>query len=88
MPAGEDVGRLRHEVDPAEHHELGLGLVGGDTGESERVPAGVGPPHDFVTLVVVAEDDQTGPEGRLGRSDPFDQLIWFRRRVPVGERCL
>ena len=55
---GEDVGRLGHEVDAAEHDELGLGLVGGDAGQPEGVAPGVGPGHHLVALVVVAEDDQ------------------------------
>ena len=64
--AGEDVGRLGHEVDAAEDDELGLGLVGGQAGEPEGVAPGVGPAHDLVALVVVAEDEQPGAEGGLG----------------------
>ena len=68
--AGEDVGRLGHEVDAAEDDELGLRLVGGDAGQAEGVAPGVGPGHHLVALVVVAEDDQPGPERGLGRADP------------------
>ncbi len=66
--AGEDVGRLGHEVDAAEHHVLGLGLVGGDAGQAERVAPGIGPRHHLVPLVVVAEDDHAGgPSAALAR---------------------
>ena len=60
--AGQDVGGLGHEVHPAEHHELGLGLVGGDTGQPEGVATGVGPVHHLVPLVVVAEDHHAGAQ--------------------------
>ena len=33
----QDVGRLGHEMDAAEDHELGLVLVGGKTRQAERV---------------------------------------------------
>ena len=65
--AGEDVGRLGHEVDAAEDDELGLRLVGGDPGQPERVAPGIRPRHHLVALVVVAEDDHPGAEVGLGR---------------------
>ena len=67
--AGQDVGRLGHEVDAAEDDELGVGLVGGLPGEAERVAPGIGPTHDLVALVVVAEDEEPGTERRLGGAD-------------------
>ncbi len=76
---GQDVGRLGHEVDPAEDDVLGLGLVGGDPGQPERVASGVGPGHDLVALVVVAEDEHPGAERLLGRPDPVGQLLGARR---------
>ncbi len=63
---GQHVGRLGHEVDPAEHHELGLARRR-EAGQPERVAPSVGPAHHLVPLVVVAEDHQARPEGRLGR---------------------
>ena len=33
--AGQDVGRLGHEVDAAEHHVLGVAVVGGQPGQAE-----------------------------------------------------
>jgi hypothetical protein len=42
VPGGQDVGRLGHEVDPAEDDELGLGPGRGLLGQAEGVAAGVG----------------------------------------------
>ena len=67
--AGEDVGRLGHEVDAAEHDVLGR-RVGGQAGQAEGVAPGVGPAHDLVALVVVAEDEEPVAERGLGRADP------------------
>ncbi len=63
-------------------------LAGGDAGEPEGVAAGVGPRHDLVPLVVVAEDDDPGAERRLGGADPRGQLVRGGRRVALGERRL
>ena len=87
MIAGQDVGRLGHEMDPAEHHVLRLGLVGGDAGQPERVTTGIRPLHHLVPLVVMAQDEHPRAEGLLGCSDPFDELLGARRRVGVG-KCL
>ena len=65
--AGQDVGRLGHEVDAAEHHVLGLAVVRGQPGQAEAVAPGVGPAHHLVALVVVAEDQQPRAERGLGR---------------------
>ena len=83
--AGEDVGRLGHEVDAAEDDELGLGLAGGDPGEAEGVAPGVGPAHDLVALVVVAEDEQPGPERGLGGADHVGQLVLGLRTCSAPE---
>ena len=88
MSAGEDVGRLGHEVDAAEDHELGLGLVGGDAGQPEGVAPGVGPGHDLVALVVVPEDEEPRPE-----ASPWPSRSWRPARLgcrgrSVGERRL
>ena len=61
--AGQDVGRLGHEVHAAEHDVLGLGALLGQHRQPERVAPGVGPAHDLVALVVVAEDEQPVTEG-------------------------
>ena len=73
--AGEDVGRLGHEVDAAEDDELGVPGGRGQAGQPERVAPGVGPAHHLVPLVVVAEDHQTGSRAspwrpRSGAPDP------------------
>jgi hypothetical protein len=72
--AGQDVGRLGHEMDAAEDHELGLGAGRGLLGQAEGVAAGVGELDDLVALVVVAEDERPLAEGGPGRPGPLDQL--------------
>jgi hypothetical protein len=78
--AGQDVGRLGHEVDPAEDHELGLGPGRGLLGQAEGVAAGVGEGDDLVALVVVAEHERPVAQGGPGRPGPLDQLGVGRRR--------
>ena len=65
--AGEDVGRLGHEVHAAEDDVLGLGPLLGEHRQPERVAPGVGPAHDLVALVVVAEDEERGRRARPWR---------------------
>jgi hypothetical protein len=77
---GQDVGRLGHEVDAAEDHELGLGPGRRLLGQAEGVAAGVGEGDDLVALVVVAEDERPLAERRPGRPGPLDQLGVGRRR--------
>ena len=86
--AGQHVGRLGHEVDAAEDDELGLGLARREAGEAEGVAAGIGPPHDLVALVVVAEDEQPIAERGLGGADHGGQLVVGRGGIPLGERRL
>ena len=83
--AGEDVGRLRHEVDAAEDDVGGAVGVGREPGEVERVAAGVGPADDLVALVVVAEDDQAVAQGLLGSADAVFEHGGLGRRVLVGQ---
>ncbi len=75
---GEDVGRLRHEVDAAEDDELRLGTRSGVARELEGVTRDVGELDHLVALVVVAQHEHAvaerllgGPgtrhEGRVGR---------------------
>ncbi len=86
--AGQDVGRLRHEVHAAEHDELGVGLVGGLSGQPEGVAPGVRPAHHVVTLVVVPEDADPRAERGLGRADHGGQFLVGRGRVALGKRRL
>ena len=79
--AGQDVGRLGHEVDAAEDDELGVGLAGGQAGEPEGVAPGVGPAHDVVALVVVAEDEEPGAERRPWRRRSWRPARRRSRRV-------
>src|SRR5439155_22743468 len=86
--AGEDVGRLGHEVDAAEHHVLGLVVVGGEPGEAEGVAPGVRPAHDLLALVVMAEDEKAVAEDGLCGTDPRRELLGRGLGVAVGKRCL
>src|SRR5438445_13669586 len=88
MGPGEDVGRFGHEVDAAERRVLGLVVVGGEPGETERVAPCVGPAHDLLTLVVVAEDQQPVAEGGPGRADPGRELVGRGLGIAVGKRSL
>jgi hypothetical protein len=83
LVGGEDVGRLGHEVHAAEDDVGGVGTALGQLGQLEGVAPGVGPDHDLVALVVVAEDEDLGPEGGLGRADPLGQLLVGRVSVVV-----
>ena len=86
--AGEHVGRLGHEVDPTEDHELGVPVLGGQPGEAEGVAAGVGEAHDLVALIVVAEDQEARAQGGLGLGDPPVEVFDGGRGVPLGQRAL
>jgi hypothetical protein len=81
--AGQDVGRLGHEVDAAEDHVLGLRL-GGQPGQAERVAPGVGPAHDLVPLVVVTEDHQARPQSGLGRGQTRREIFGCGCRIALG----
>ena len=72
---GEHVGRLGHEVDAAEDDVVGLWTLLGEHRQAERVAPGVGPAHDLVALVVVAEDEEPVAEGNLRGRDPFLEIV-------------
>ena len=86
--AGEDVGRLGHEMDAAEDDELGVAAVGGDPRQAEGVAPGIGPAHDLVALVVMAEDRTPAARAGLGRADPVGELVGRGGGVALGERTL
>ena len=54
----EDLGGLRHEMHPAKHDHLGIG-VGGFAGEFQGITDEVGDVLDGVVLVVVRQDHGT-----------------------------
>ena len=70
----EDVGRLGHEVHPAEDDPRRVRPRGGLLGELERVTGDVGELDDLVALVVVTEDEDLVAEGLLGRAGTSDQV--------------
>ena len=55
LVVAQDLGRLGHEVDAAEHDRRGVDL-GGDAGQPERVADVIGDVLDLGQLVVVGED--------------------------------
>ncbi len=85
MVGREDVGGLRHEVDTAEDDELGVVLLLREHRQAERVASCVGPSHHFLALVVVAEDEEPGTEGGLGRADPRCEIVGVGAGVPLRQ---
>ncbi len=69
----EDVGRLGHEMNAAEHHELSARPRRRLARELEGISSHVRKLDDFVTLVVVAEDEGAVTERFASRSCPRDQ---------------
>ena len=86
MVAGEDVGGLGHEVHATENDVLGLRLFLGKHRKAEGVTAGIGPLHDFVALVVMAEDEQAVTESCFRRSDSIREFGRCGVCVSVTER--
>ena len=74
LRAGEDVGRLGHEVHAAEHDVLRVRAAGGVAGQLEGVTGDVGELDDLVALVVVAEHEHPVAERLLGGPRPGDQV--------------
>ena len=74
LGAGEDVGRLGHEVHAAEDDVLGARASGRVAGQLEGVAGDVGELDDLVALVVVAQHEDPVAEGLLGRPRPRDQV--------------
>jgi len=73
--AREDVGRLGHEMDAAEHDEFMAGPFGGDLGELERIALDIRVANDFIALVVVAQEKQSVGQPRLGPGNPLIQTF-------------
>ena len=88
MVGGQDVGRLGHEVDAAEDDVGGLVLVGRDPRQPERVASGIGPAHDFVALVVVAQNEEPRSERGLRGRDAIREFVRRGVGVALGERTL
>ena len=83
--ARQHVGRLGHEVDAAEDDVVGLRALLGEDRQAERVAPGVGPAHDLVALVVVAEHVDPVAERGLGGADALGQLLGRGRGVRLGQ---
>ena len=84
LVVGEDLRRLGHEVDAAEHDRRRLGL-GGDAGQPERVADVVGDLLDLGQLVVVGQDHGVALAGRArapARPSPGQRLVEPRPRLP------
>jgi hypothetical protein len=84
-PAGEDVGRLGHEVHAAEDDELRLRAGRRLLRELEAVARDVGELDDLVALVVVAEHEHPVAERLLGARGAVDQRRVGGRRQLTGQ---
>ncbi len=84
--AREDVGALGHEVNAAEHDELGVRLLADLTGELERIAGVVGELHHLVALIVMAENDETTTERRFRRGDAAIHLLVREAEIVLGQR--
>ena len=82
--AGEDVGRLGHEVHAAEDDVLRVRPGGRLLGELEGVAGDVGELDHLVALVVVAEHEDPVAERGLGGAGPLDQVGVGGRRQVAG----
>ena len=88
MVAGQHVSRLGHEVHATEHDELGVGMLLREHREPERVAPRVGPPHHFVALVVVAEDEEAVAERGLRGADALREVVGVGKGVALRQRAL
>ena len=84
----EDVGRLGHEVHAAEHHELGVSLLGGKARQPERVAPGVGITDHVFALVVMPEDHEPVAQRCLCSGDAGGKVVGSRAAVVVGKWTL
>ena len=80
----QDVGRLGHEMDAAEHDELGVGRGCGELRELERIAAEIGELHHALALVVMPQDHDAPAEAALGVPGARADLVLGKRRV-LGE---
>ena len=86
MVASEDVGGFGHEVHATEDDVVGLRLLLSQDREAEGITASIGPFHDFIALVVMAEDEDTVAECGLRCSDSLRELAWSGVCVSLTER--
>ena len=74
MVAGEDVGRLGHEVHAAKDDPLRFRPGRGLLRQLEGIPGHISELDDFVALVVVAEHEHPVAEGGFGGAGPLDEI--------------
>ena len=86
MIGAQHIGALRHEVHAAEDDELGLGVLAYVASELEGVAGIVGEFDHFVALIVMAENNHSATELRLGRGDAALHLLVREAEVLVGQR--
>jgi len=82
----QDVRALGHEVDAAEHDELGLATAGGGLRELQRVTGVIGEFDHFVALVVMPQNHDALAERRFGGLDAGVHLVVREAQVAIGER--
>jgi hypothetical protein len=86
MVAAQHVGAFRHEMDAAEHDELGVRVAAHLPRELEGVAGVVGEPDHLVALVVMAEDHQPAAEPLFGGGEAGVHLLVGQPEIPLGER--
>src|SRR5208337_2082912 len=67
---GQNVGALRHEVHAAED-DVAAGGLGGHLREPVGIAAIVGKTHDFITLIVMTQDDALASQDGFRLPDAF-----------------
>ena len=75
MFTAENIRTLGHEMNTAENDEFGLLLLSGPGRQFEGISPKVGKADDFVSLIVVTKDHQTGPKPGANLAD---SLVGFR----------
>jgi len=84
----QDIGALGHKVDAAEQDVFRFVARRGQLAQLERVAPKVGILDDFVTLVVVAEDDESRTQLALGVPDLSIQFGLAKPGIGSGQAFL
>ena len=80
------VGALRHEMDAAEHDELGVGMLRHLAGQAERVAGVVGELDDLVALIVMAENNDALPQRSPGVGDAAVEFLVGQSEISLRQR--
>ena len=88
LVAGEDVGRLGHEVHAAENDVLGVGLRERGVRQLKRIAEEVGVLHDLVALIEVAKNDQAVAQRLFRGTDAGVQFVRGRILILARQAAL